>query len=197
MKTNRFLIESVLVCILLCLHIEAAAVRAPLKPLSIDNLRKLVADAEVIATGTVTSVTHSKILHQPRETVTICATITAEQILKGDKSVKTIEIEESYQQFSSRHSKNENITLQRTGPSPPVGTYHKGDRVLVFLKPIDGRNVYRPSGSGNHNAYFGIFQVTPHGVTSARHMFDGIVSERARNLDGFLALIASMTGDQR
>jgi hypothetical protein len=174
----------------MCLHKEAEAVRPPLKPLNSEQFQKMIADADVIAIGTVTLVTVSKTLQPPLETVTIHVNLTSERILKGSRSMKTIAIEESYQQFSSDdvqetsegpQSTGNNVTGRIAGPAPPVGRYRDGDRILVFLKSIEGLNQYRPMGSGNHDAYLGVFQITPEGVKSDRYLFDEVVTGHARS----------------
>lgn len=194
MKTSRFVIPLVAVCLWLCFYIEALAVRPPLKPLDMENLRKIVADAEVIAVGRVTSVTRSKVLHPPRETVSIQVDMAVERVLKGDKSIRTIAIEESYEQFSPEDANAGNPVARKAGPAPAVGVYREGDRMLVCLKRIDGSNLYRPLGSGNYNAYLGVFQISPDGIASDRYMFDEALSKYAAKSDSLLALISSMIG---
>jgi hypothetical protein len=157
------------------------------------NLPKLVADAEVIAVGTVSSVIRSKTLQPPRETIIIRAVMSADRILKGDESMKTITIEESYRQFSSEDSHGQNITALTAGPAPPVGVYRQGERILVFLKSIDGSGIFRPLGSGDHDVYLGLLQITSGSVKSDRYMLDEAVSKYAGNEDSFFSLIAGLT----
>ena len=204
MLDNKFLV-SVLTCIIFCvgLNMESAAVRPPLKPLYIEKFREMIADAEVIAIGTVTYVTFSKTLGPPLETVVTHITLTAEKIIKGNTAMETIEIEESYQQFSMDEAENvpegthvtgKDVTARRAGPAPPVGRYRDGTRILVFLKSIVGSKQYRPLGSGSHDAYLGVFQITSEGVKSDRYRFDEIVSGHAKSEAGFIYFIISMTG---
>lgn len=166
--------------------------RPPLKPLDMKNLQSLAAAAEVIAVGTVSSVSRSKTSQPPRETILIRAVMSADKILKGDKSIKTITIEESYQQFSSKDSREKNITVSTAGPSPAVGVYRQGDRMLVFLKSIEGRGTFRPLGSGDHDAYLGLLQLTSGGAKSNSYMLDETVAKYAENEDSFLSLIAGL-----
>lgn len=178
--------------------------RPPLKPLNSEQFQKMIADADVIATGTVTRVTLSKILQPPLETVMIHVSLTSDRILKGNRSMKTIAIEESYQQFSSndaiesssnRQSTDKTVTGRTAGPAPPVGRYREGDRVLVFLKSKDGLNQYRPLGSGNYDAYLGVFQISTEGVKSDRYLFDEVVAGYARSEDDFIKFINSFKGE--
>lgn len=176
-----------------CFCTGAFAVRPPIKPLGTENLQKLVADAEVIAVGTVSSVTRTKTPQPPRrETINIRAVVSVDRIFKGEKSMKTITIEESYQQFSSKDSRDENITALTAGPSPPVGTYRQGERVLLFLKSMNASGVFRPLGSGNHDAYLGLLLITSNGVKSDKYMFDETISKYAVNEESFFSLIASL-----
>jgi hypothetical protein len=204
MNLDRIIL--VLFCTLscLCLHKEAEAVRPPLKPLNCEQFHKMIADADLIATGTVSFVTLSKTLQPPLETVMIHVKLTSDRIIKGNRSTETIAIEESYQQFSSDDVQETSDGRQATGnvlagriagPQPPVGRYRDGDRVLVFLKSIDGTNQYRPLGSGNHDAYLGVFQITPQGVKSDRYRFDEYVTEHAGSEADFLKFIISIKGE--
>jgi hypothetical protein len=204
MKLDRifFVLFFTLSC--MCLYREAEAVRPPLKPLNSEQFQKMIADAEVIATGTVTRVTLSKILQPPLETVMIHVSLTSDRILKGNRSMKTIAIEESYQQFSSndamerssnRQSTDKTVTGRIAGPAPPVGRYREGDRVLVFLKSKDGLNQYSPLGSGNYDAYLGVFQISPEGVKSDRYLFDEVVAGYARSEADFIKFINSFKGE--
>ncbi|MDO9262801.1 MAG: hypothetical protein Q7U02_02465 [Desulfosalsimonadaceae bacterium] len=189
---------------LVSLYTEADAVRPPLKPLNREQLQKMIADADVIVTGTIIHANLSKTLQPPLETVMIHAVMTPERILKGGGLTKSIAIEESYQQFSnvedvpdSRQAAEKTVTANIAGPSPPVGKYLDGDRILVFLKSIHGLNQYRPLGSGNHDAYLGVFQITSEGVKSDRYQFDDILAGYAGSETDFLNFIISIKGEQR
>lgn len=177
--------------------------RPPLKPLSSEKFHEMIADAEVIAIGTVTLVTFSKTLQPPLETVVTHVTITLERILKGNKAMESIKVEESFQQFSmddvesvpgGGHAKGKGVTARVAGPTPPVGRYQDGTRLLVFLKSVEGSEQYRPLGSGNHDAYLGVFQITSEGVKSDRYGFDEIVSRYAKSETGFINFIISIIG---
>jgi len=178
-------------------------VRPPLKPLSSEKFHEMVADAEVIAIGTVTLVTFSKTLQPPLETVVTHITVTPERILKGNKAMEAIEIEESYQQFSSNeeesvpggdHAKGKGVTARVAGPAPPGGRYRDGTKILVLLKSTEGSKRYRPLGSGSHDAYLGVFQITSVGVKSDRYGFDEILSGHAISEANFLNFIISIIG---
>ena len=188
----------------LSFHKEVEAVRPPLKPLNREQFHKMITDADVIATGTITSVRLTKTLQPPLETVIIHVTMILERILKGDNSIENIAIEESYKQFSvnniedvpdSRGAKENIVKVAISGPAPQVGRYREGDRILVFLKSIGGLNIFRPLGSGNHDAYFGVFQISSEGVTSDRYRFDEVVTGYAKSEADFLDIIISMKGE--
>jgi len=192
MSHNKTLVTA-LTCIIFCvaLIIEAEAVRPPLKPLDIQTLREMIAGSEMIAIGTVAKVTISKTLEAPLEIVVIRVNVKPEKILKGDKTLHDIEIEEIFKQFSEE-SMREGVSVKRAGPSPPVGRYHEGTRIFVFLQSTGGSKKYRPLGSGNHDAYLGVFQITAEGVNSDRYRFGGDVLEHAASENGFLHFITSL-----
>jgi hypothetical protein len=203
---NRFLIR-VFTCILFCVnYVEVEAVRPPLEPLNSKKLHVMITDAEVIAIGTVTNVTFSRTLQPPLETVVTHIILTPERVLKGNQALDTIEIEETYKQFSmddvenvpeGTHVSGKGVTAQIAGPAPPVGRYRDGTRILVFLKAITGSKQYRPLGSGSHDAYLGVFQITSEGVKSDRYRFDEIVSGHAKSEADFVNFIISITGVQK
>ena len=204
MKIGRIIFVFLFTLSCLSLHKEAEAVRPPLKPLNSEEFSKMIADADVIATGTVSLVTLSETLQPPLEMVTIHVTLSLERILKGNMSMKTVAIEESYQRYPSvdaeytpkgRQALDENMAVAIAGPAPPVGKYREGNRVLVFLKTMNGLNQYRPLGSGNHDAYLGVFQITPEGVKSDRFLFDEIVTGYAGSEADFLKFITSIKGE--
>jgi hypothetical protein len=189
----------------MCLNTEADAVRPPLKPLNSEQLQKMITDANVIATGTVIRVNLSKSIQSQLETVIMNVTMTPERILKGEGLTESITIVESYQQFPKdeavpdSHPAAEHIVTSHTaGPSPPVGMYQDRDRILVFLKSINGLNQYRPLGSGDYDAYLGVFQITQNGVKSDRYQFDDSLAGYARSEADFLKFIISLgKGEQR
>jgi hypothetical protein len=181
---------------LICLNTEADAVRPPLKPLNSEQLQKMITDADVIATGKVIRVDLSKSIHSQLETVIMIVTMIPEKILKGKVLTESITIVESYQQFpkdedvpDSNPTAEHIITSHTAGPSPPVGMYQDGDRILVFLKSIDGANQYRPLGSGDYDAYLGVFQITPNGVKFNRYKFDDSLAGYAKSETDFLSFI--------
>jgi hypothetical protein len=202
MKINRIISVLCLTLFFIALYMEAEAVRPPLTPLNREQFKKMIADADVIATGTVTCVTQSKTLQPPLETVMVHVTVTPEKILKGDRLMDRIAIVESYQQYAVdtdasavRGATDKSVTVQISGPAPPVGRYREGERILVLLKAMDGLNQYRPLGSGNYDAYLGVFQITPDGVTSDRYRFDDAVDRYARSEVEFLNFISAIKGE--
>jgi hypothetical protein len=200
---KRFLI-SVFTCLLFCVNcVEVEAVRQPLEPLNGKKLHVMITDAEVIAIGTVTKVTFSRTLQPPLETVVIHVILTLERVLKGTQGLDTIEIEETYNKFSAddvekvpegTHVSEKGVTAQIAGPAPPVGRYRDGTRILVLLKAIRGSKQYRPLGSGSHDAYLGVFEITSEGLKSDRYRFDEIVSGHAKSEADFVNFVISIAG---
>lgn len=196
---NVRLLINLFMCIMLCvgLQTEAAAVRPPLKPLNSEKFLEMIAEADVIAIGTVTKVKQSKTVRQPLETVVTNVTIALQRIIKGNGRMKYIEIEETYQQFFTDDKKGDpirgkDIKAEKTGPVPPVGRYREKTRVFVFLKPIAGSNQYHPVGSGSQDAYLGLFQITSEGVESDRYRFDKYISGYAKSEADFTDFIVSL-----
>ena len=177
---------------------ETEAIRPPLKPLNSEEFRQMIYDADVIATGIVTRVNQSKNLGARLETVIIHVMLAPERILKGDKLMKNIAIEETYQQYPTVgiHGSAGNVMAARiAGPSPQVGRYIDGERVLVFLKSVNGLDQYCPLGSGNHDAYFGVFQISSAGVKSDRYLFNEVMSGYSKSETDFLDFIISILGE--
>lgn len=154
----------------------------------------MIAGSEVISVGTVAKVTISKTFEAPLEIVVIRVNVKPEKILKGDMALQAIEIEETYKQFSVE-GMGEGVAAKRAGPAPPVGRYHEGTRILACLQSTAGSKKYRPMGSGNHDAYLGVFQVTAEGVNSDRYRFGGDVLEHAASENGFIDFITSLMRD--
>lgn len=184
------------------LPMEAEAVRPPLKPLNREQLQKMIVDADVIATGAIIRVDLSKNLQPPLETVIIQIKMKPDRILKGGRLAKSIAIEESYQQFfkdkavsDSRQASEQTVTAHIAGPAQPVGRYREGDRILVFLKSMGGSNPFRPLGSGNHDAYLGVFQISEQGVKPDKYRLDETVAGYATSEADFLKFIIEVKGE--
>ncbi len=204
MKFDRLITVLFLALFFMSLCMEADAVRPPLKPMNSEQFHEMIANADIIATGAIVSVRLSKTMQPPLETVMIHVTMMPEIILKGDKLTKSIAIEESYRQYSvddiddvpdSRYAMGKPVTARISGPAPPVGRYRDGDRILVFLKSMGGLNQYCPLGSGNHDAYLGVFWITSDGVKPDRYQFDDVVTGHAKSEVSFLNFITLIKGE--
>lgn len=190
------------------LPVEGEAVRPPLPPLNSENFNRMIRDAEVIAIGTVASLSSSKIVQPPLETVKIRVTVKPERILKGSGAMESLEIEESYRRFSREdavrppgggqpggdQAGGKSVTAHTAGPAPQVGRYREGARMLLFLKAIQGSAKFHPLGSGDHDAYLGVFQITSDGVRTDSHRFDEDLSRKARSEAELVDFILTATG---
>ena len=201
MKTALIISKLFIAFILMNIYTEALAVRPPLRPLNVEEFRKMISESDVIAVGTINRVSSSKKLEPPIEIVTIRAAMTPEKILKGDASVANISIEETYRHYSTDHTGNDgsndqstaaSITARIAGPAPAVGTYREGARLLVLLKSLAGKNLYQPLGSGNHDAYLGVFHISSEGVKSDKYKFDEILSIYGKTELEFVRFITSL-----
>lgn len=188
------------------LPVEGEAVRPPLPPLNSENFNRMIRDAEVIAIGTVASLSSSKIVQPPLETVTIHVTMKPERILKGSGAMESLEIEESCRQFSREdagrtpggdQAGGKSVTAHTAGPAPQVGRYREGARMLLFLKAIQGSAKFHPLGSGDHDAYLGVFQITSDGIRSDSHRFDEVLARKTRSEQGLIDFILSVTGGKK
>lgn len=88
------------------------------------------------------------------------------------------------------------VVIERTVPAPPAGRYYEGTRIMPFLESAAGSRMYSPLGSGYHDAYPGVFQITPGGVNPERYRFAGDVLEHAASEKRFVDFIISLPGDQ-
>jgi len=170
-------------------------VRSSLEPLSTEELRRMMADADVVAAGTITSASLSKTWQGPLETVMVEAILKPDRVIKGNVAAEGIEIEESYQQLSIGNARADSKG-SRSGardPLPPIGRYRDGSRVLVFLISGEDSKQYRPLGSGSHDAYLGLFQISPEGVRSDRHRFDETVAGHTSSEAAFVDFVMSIS----
>ena len=169
-----------------------------LKPLSSAELHRMMADADLVASGAITCATLSKTWQGPLETVLVEATLRPDRIIKGNAAADAIEIKESYQQISMKGASGDSRSAAkgpRSGSAdsvPPVGRYLDGVRVLAFLKSSEGSKQYRPLGSGSQDAYLGLFQITPEGVKSDRYRFDEAVAGHASTEAAFIDFVVSV-----
>lgn len=204
MKFIRLIFFAPLIFFVISLSVEVGAVKPPLKPLGSERFREMIANSDIIAAGTVTRATRSKTFQAPLETVLIHVILKPEKVLKGNSRLDQIKIEETYQQYpenndasDSSRTTQESVTAQIAGPAPQVGEYRVGERIIVFLKSIEGSGIYRPLGSGDYDAYFGVFRITAAGVMSDKYQFDETVHKYARSEADFLEFITSILGEQR
>ena len=126
----------------------------PPPPLSISQLKTLIAEADLIVVGEINEVKETE--------STVEAAIHVERLLKGKITGKTIGIKEIYKPVNSQtpglESKDageSNRTLVRSiaGPITYHGRYNRGSRIVVLLEKIEGTDTYKPLGSGTYNKH--------------------------------------------
>ena len=139
----------------------------PPPPLNIEQLKMLIADADIIGIGKITGVKEAE--------GTLEATLSIEELLKGKVDGNTIGITETYKVLNppptASNSKTageppQMITRTIAGVSAYSGKYKKDARIIVFLKNIEGTDQYKPLGSGTYNKYLGEFIIENDGIKS-------------------------------
>ncbi len=139
----------------------------PPPPLSIAQLKTLVAQADLIIVGKITAVREAEGVVE--------ATVQVEKLLKGKRAGKTVDIREAYKPAVRETLVPESKTegeppkmLVRTtaGPGTYHGKYQEGTRIIVLLAKIAGTGSYAPLGSGTYNKYLCEFLIENDGVKS-------------------------------
>jgi len=135
----------------------------PPAPLDSPGFQALTGKADIIVVGKVVQVTETEEAAKTGREITVEVTLKIGDLLKGDVSGENIHIQESYPGFDSivkdlTSSKNKisrgQIVSTSAGPRPYHGKYKEGDRIIVLLKVIEGKDKYRPLGSGTYDEYF-------------------------------------------
>ncbi len=139
----------------------------PPPPLNIDQLKTLVAQADLIIVGRITAVREAEGIVE--------ATVHVGKLLKGKPAGKTIEIKEKYKpanrETPAPESKNEGeppkmISRTIAGPGAYHGKYKEGSRIVLLLAKIAGAESYKPLGSGTYNKYLCEFLIENGGIKS-------------------------------
>lgn len=140
----------------------------PPPPLNIEQLKTLVAKADLIIVGKVKAVKEAD--------DTVEATIDIEKLLKGTAAGRIIEIKETYKpanfQTPASVSKDggespQMLDRSTAGPSAYHGKYQEGLRIIVLLEKIEAAGNYRPLGSGTYNKHLCEFIIENDGIKSS------------------------------
>jgi hypothetical protein len=143
------------------------AMQPPPPPLNIEQLKMLVAKADMIIVGRVIAVKEAEGIVE--------ATVLIEKLLKGKTAVRIIEIKETYAPASFQTpvpvSKDgvespQMLTRSTAGPATYHGKYKKDGEIIVLLEKVAETNNYRPLGSGTYNKYLAEFLIENNGIKS-------------------------------
>lgn len=147
----------------------------PPPPLSIAQLRMLIAEADLIVVGKINAVKETEETEK-----TVEATLSIEKMLKGKVAEKTIVIKETYKTYKSQlpgpGSRDEGeskkiIVRSVAGPSTYHGKYIQGARILVLLEKIEETDKYRPLGSGTYDKHLCEFLIEDNGIKTLYFQF--------------------------
>ncbi|MRR17777.1 MAG: hypothetical protein EG826_15120, partial [Deltaproteobacteria bacterium] len=139
----------------------------PPPPLSIAQLKTLVAQADLIIVGKITAGREAEGVVE--------TTVQVEKLLKGKRAGKTVKIRETYRPAALRTPAPESnkdgepskmVAPTIAGPSAYHGKYKEGSRIIVLLTKTEENGSYKPLGSGTYNKYLGEFLIEKDGIKS-------------------------------
>ncbi|MDP8214638.1 MAG: hypothetical protein P9M10_05540 [Candidatus Euphemobacter frigidus] len=174
----------------------------PPAPLDSPGFQALTGKADIIVVGKVVQVTETEEAAKTGREITVEVTLKIGDLLKGDVSGENIHIQESYPGFDSivkdlTSSKNKisrgQIVSTSAGPRPYHGKYKEGDRIIVLLKVIEGKDKYRPLGSGTYDEYFCEFLIQAGGIKTLYFKFADDIEKYTRSEDEFIGLIKKLS----
>jgi len=182
----------------------AYPMQPPPEPLTIPKLRQLVSDAGIIAVGEIVSVEECESIKAGEKRKSVSAVLRVEKLLKGrDLSGNTIMIQEAYPApdffeppparlpVDNRVPEKAIVGL-RAGPSRYHGRYARGDRIIVFLDPVQGTDAFAPLGSGAYDKHLCEFLIENDGIKVFYFRFADDVSAYAGSEDEFIGLLSAL-----
>ena len=182
------------ICLILLLVAQGGyAMQPPPPPLSIEQLKMLIVQADLIVVGNINTV---NITVEAEETVE--ATLSIEKLLKGKVAEKTIVIKETYKTYKpqllvpgsgDKGDSKKMIVSSIAGPSTYHGKYIKDARILVLLEKIGGTDKYRPLGSGTYDKHLCEFLIEDEGIKAFYFKFAEDVGKYAENGKQFIGII--------
>ena len=173
----------------------------PPSPLNLTQFRKLISEADVIAVGKIARVKETEGLNGGAMKRTVEATLSIEELLKGQVIGKTIVIKETYPTSNSstldlvprdEGKSRKTITARRVGPSCYHGRYRQGALIIVLLARIEGTDVYKPLGSGTYDKHLCEFLIEGDGIKTLYFKFTDNVGKYVGSKDQFIGLIRKL-----
>jgi hypothetical protein len=195
-------------CLGICLGLllvikEGYAVQPPPPPLNLALLRILVAEADLIAVGTITVVKESGKKENTEESEkTVEAVLRIEKLLKGRVSTKTVLIRETYRTYIPQVSASgpgdgsepqKMVVREIAGPSAYHGRYEKGSRIVILLGKTDGADQYKPLGSGTYDRHLCEFLIEDKRIKTLYFQFADDVGKYTADENQFIGLIHKLT----
>jgi hypothetical protein len=161
------------ICLLLLFVTNGGyAMQPPPPPLNIEQLKILVAQADLIIVGKISEVNETE--------GTVETAVHIEKLLKGKAAGETISIRETYRTANSQkpvpvsNDKGESpkmIVRSIVGPSTYHGRYKKDSRIIVLLEKTRETDSYKPLGSDTFNDYLGEFIIEDDGIKTIYFQF--------------------------
>jgi len=184
---------------------QAYAMQPPPPPLTIAQLKKLVADAELITVAQVDGISEpSSEVDTTRKFIEIRLRI--ERNLTKTPCDKYIVIRDNLPDpmegqpaampdSLSGDKKGPFITPMKAGPRIYHGVFNVGDRVILFLYDNQGGCRYRLMGSGSYTDYLGEFAIQENAVqpVSSYRLAEDLLPYTV-SVNTFLQLIDSLLG---
>jgi len=191
-----------LVCVIFFLVPETGyAMQPPPRPLNIVKLRVLISEADVIAVGKIGTVKESESVDGVQKKKSIEVVLSIEKLLKGEVPGTTVVIKETCPIFQSPISAPKPIdegepkrTIIRltSGPSCYHGRYKQGSRIVVLLEKTDGKDDYKPLGSGTYDKHLCEFPIENDGIKTFYFRFAADLVQYVASEEKFIGLIKSL-----
>jgi hypothetical protein len=192
-KTKKVTLVFGICLVLLLVANGGYAMQPPPPPLTIAQLKILIAKADMIVVGKINAVQETGEAEK-----TVEASVNIEKILKGRVAGKTIVIRETYKTYQPEllgpGSKGEGespkmVVSDIAGPSAYHGKYVRDARILVLLEKIPGTDGYRPLGSGTYDKHLCEFLMEEDGVKKLYFQFAEDVGKYGQCESQFIGFI--------
>jgi len=173
----------------------------PPPPLNLEQLKMLISSADAIGVVTIDEVKKSETVVGQETRRTVEAVLFVEKLIKGDIQGKNIVIKETYPVLNpslpaavpqGENKPGQTIIGRKAGPSCYHGEYSQGGRMVVLLEKIEGRNEYKPLGSGSYNKYLGEFVIETGSVKSLYYQFADDLHRFTKSENQFVDLISRL-----
>lgn len=190
------------VCTALLLVSDAGhAMQPPPPPLSVLQLERLVAAADVIALGEIVEVAEIDAPGAAGEIQATQAVMQVERLLKGKLRGNRLLIREpaysaappvKTSKTAQGSKPRETIAHTGAGPSPYHGRYRKGNRVIMLLEPTTDGAAFKPLGAGTYDGYLCEFFIEEDHIATRYFELAEDAAVHAESEERFIRLIDSL-----